>query len=100
MALKFGKYLPKLIITEAMLEAFVDEDYGGLHVLADLQPWEMSPTHCHTWEPARGETPQDYRGRPWFASWWKAMALREKLHAACGEGKDKTEPFCTSAEGT
>ena len=38
MALKFGKYLPKLIITEAVLEAFVDEDYGGLHVLADLKP--------------------------------------------------------------
>jgi hypothetical protein len=61
------------------IEAFVDDDYGGLHQLADLRPWEMSPTTCHRWEPARGETPQDYRGRPWFASWWKAMALREKL---------------------
>jgi hypothetical protein len=79
MALKYQKYLPKLIFTEAMLEAFVDEDYHGLHVLADLRPWEMSPTRCHRWEPARGETPQDYRGFPWRASWWKAMAPREKL---------------------
>jgi hypothetical protein len=79
MALKYQKYLPKLIITEAMIEAFVDEDYGGLHQLADLRPWEMSPTTCHLWEPARGETPKDYRERPWFASWWSMMALREKL---------------------
>ena len=79
MALRFQKYMPKLIVTSALLEAFVDEDYHAVHVLADLKPWEMSPTRCHTWEPARGETPQDYRGRPWFASWWKAMALREKL---------------------
>ena len=44
-----------------------------------MMPWEQSPTRCHLWEPAPGATPQDYRGRPWFASWWKAMALREKL---------------------
>src|SRR3954454_65529 len=79
MALKFQRWLPKQIITTAMLESFVDGDYHELHVLADLRPWEMSPTRCHLWEPARGETPADYRGRPWFASWWKAMALREKL---------------------
>jgi hypothetical protein len=36
MAMKYQKYLTKLIITEAMLEAFVDEDYHGLHVLADF----------------------------------------------------------------
>jgi hypothetical protein len=90
MAMKFGKYLPKLIITEAMIEAFVDEDYHGLHVLADLKPWEMSPTRCHLWEPARGETPADYRGRPWFASWWKSMALREKLQQLAA--KDGIKP--------
>jgi hypothetical protein len=78
-ALKYGKYLPKMIITEAMLEAFVDEDYGALHILADLKPWQMSPTRCHTWEPARGETPADYKTRPWLASWWPMMALRERL---------------------
>jgi hypothetical protein len=79
MAMKYQKYLPKLIITEAMIEAFVDDDYGALHILADLKPWQMSPTRCHTWEPARGETPADYKTRPWFASWWPMMALREKL---------------------
>lgn len=87
MALKFQRWLPKQIITTAMLESFVDGDYHELHVLADLRPWEMSPTRCHLWEPARGETPADYRGRPWFASWWKAMALREKLQQlAANEG--------------
>jgi hypothetical protein len=79
MKLQYQKYLPKLIITEAMLEAFVDNDYGGLHVLADLKPWEMSPTQCHLWQPRPGATPQDYKERPWFASWWRMMALREKL---------------------
>jgi hypothetical protein len=79
MALKYQKYLPKMIITEAMIEAFVDEDYGALHQIASLKPWQMSPTRCHLWEPARGETPNDYRERPWFASYWPMMALREKL---------------------
>jgi hypothetical protein len=79
MALVYQQYLPKLIITEAMIEAFVDEDYHALHVLADLKPWEMSPIRCHLWQPRPGETPRNYKSRPWFASWWKAMALREKL---------------------
>jgi hypothetical protein len=79
MAVKYQKYLPKMIITEAMIEAFVDDDYNGLHVLCDLKPWEMSPTLAHKWQPAPGQTPKDYRGHPWQASWWKAMALREKL---------------------
>jgi hypothetical protein len=81
MAMKFGKYLPKMIFETAMCEAYVDGDYGLLHQLCDLKPWEMSPTRCHLWTPARGETPQDFRGRPWFASWWKIMAIREQLEA-------------------
>ena len=76
---KFQKYLPRMIFTTAMVEAFVDDDYHAVHCLCDLRPWEQSPTTCHRWEPARGETPQDYRERPWFASWWKSMAIREKL---------------------
>jgi hypothetical protein len=79
MKLKYQKYLPKLVITEAMIEAFVDNDYGALHQLADLKPWEMSPTRCHLWRPPSGATPASYKTLPWFASWWRMMALREKL---------------------
>ena len=65
MALKYQRYLPKMIFTTAMIEAFVDDDYHELHVICDLKPWEMSPTQCHTWQPAPGQTPKDYRGHPW-----------------------------------
>ena len=54
MALMYQKYLPKLIITDAMIEAFVDGDYDDASYICDLRPWEMSPTQCHTWEPAPG----------------------------------------------
>jgi hypothetical protein len=81
MALKFRKHLPKMIFDTSMCEAFVDGNYGALYQLCDLRPWEMSPITCHRWEPARNETPADYRERPWFASWWKVMAIREQLEA-------------------
>jgi hypothetical protein len=89
MALKYQQYLPKLIITEAMLEAFVDDDPHALHPLIELKPWEFSPLNCQWREPARGETPAAYRGDPWRSSWWRAAALREKLQQLAAKGNIK-----------
>jgi hypothetical protein len=86
---KYGQYLPKMIFDTAMVEAFVDESYHELHLLCDLRPWEMSPLRAHLFVPARDETPADYRGRPWFASHWKIMAIREKLLQLAKQGNVK-----------
>jgi hypothetical protein len=79
MKLKYQKYLPKLIITQDMIDAFAHNDPHMLHPLIELRPWEFSPLNCHPREPAPGQTPKDFRGDPWRSSWWRAMALREKL---------------------
>jgi hypothetical protein len=79
MKLKYQKYLPKVIITHEMVEAFVENDFGTLHTILDLKPWEFSPLNVQTRKPHRDQTPEVYRGDPWRSSWWKAMALREKL---------------------
>ena len=79
MALKYQRWLPKLIITQDMIDAFAHNDPHMLHPLIGLKPWEFSPLNCQWREPARGETPAAYRGDPWRSSWWRAAALREKL---------------------
>src|SRR6266508_5883074 len=79
MKFKYQKYLPRLIITREMIQAFQDNDYQTLHALIDLKPWEFSPLNVHLREPLPGQTPADFRGDPWRSSWWKMMALREKL---------------------
>jgi hypothetical protein len=79
MKFKYSQWMPKLIITREMLQAFVDRDAPTLHLLINWKPWEFSPLQCQDWFPSPGQTPQTFRTRPYFQSWWKMMALREKL---------------------
>jgi hypothetical protein len=78
MALKHQRWLPKLIITDEILHAFVNDDRHMLHVLIDWKPWEWSPLDRDMGEPLPGQIPHpesNLRQR----SWWRAVALREKL---------------------
>jgi hypothetical protein len=95
MALKYQRWLPKLIITQDMIDAFAHNDPHMLHPLIGLKPWEFSPLTCQWREPKPGQTPADYRGDPWRSSWWRAAALREKLLELSGE-----EEIAEQEEGT
>ena len=57
MALKFQRVYRNRLSRPRCSRVLSTATIGELHVLADLRPWEMSPTRCHLWEPARGETP-------------------------------------------
>src|SRR4051794_29595850 len=76
--LKHARWLPKIILSTAAVEAFVDEDAHALHACIDWKPWEYCPLDRNLGEPLPGQVPHprsDLRQK----SWWTAVALREKL---------------------
>jgi hypothetical protein len=78
MALKHQRWLPKIILTTSVIEAFVDEDVHTLQALLDWKPWEYSPLDRNLGEPLPGQVPHP-RSNLRQKSWWCAVALREKL---------------------
>ena len=79
MKLKYQRWLPPIVITEELVDAFAHGDYRMVAEIIDQKPWEFSPLNCQEREPKPGQTPADFAGDPWRSSWWKMMALREKL---------------------
>jgi hypothetical protein len=76
--LKYQRWLPKLIITHDMLHAFANNDRHMLHVLINWRPWEFSPLDDFLGEPLPSQM-SDPHGDLRQRSWWRALALREKL---------------------
>jgi hypothetical protein len=64
-------------ITRELLAAFKAGNVMQFHILMSWYPWEISPLRVH-------EIPEPEEGtsHPYFSTWWRAKAIRERLEEA------------------
>jgi hypothetical protein len=80
MTAKYRQFFPPMLITNEILKAWREQDLYLFRVLIDWKPWEFDPmSSVLLWKPGPREIPSQYTKSPYNRSWWKAMAIRERM---------------------